>query len=296
MCHPRQMIAGRKANCFSVGKTGDVYLKGGTHDDFGQADFVFDDGIAFHQMTKYPVEQSDKNCSCGQNEHRDSGHQKFGQGSHCTESMKDSTFGTNKDKPKILDSYTDHKELDHLPLNREDNFENYFKNHKVNDLRVTATGESYTKSISQEYFHQASLNKKADHSSQNIVDKLEGSSGKVIQTSHNANGKQENNVWDSQTAHRSMVEINSEQYPVNSRASKSTEQLRKSDGSNERHSNIFCQPSPTMPECSPMKKDCHITINALIQEARDLKHTASRLKVNIVFEFLIILSFIRYLS
>ncbi|KAL0918586.1 hypothetical protein M5K25_010602 [Dendrobium thyrsiflorum] len=161
----------------------------------------------------------------------------------------------------------------------KDNLENDSKQHKVHDLRVSATGGSCTKSISQESLLQASSNQKLDHSSQIIVDGSERSSGKVIQTSHTAKAKQ--NGWGSQTVPTSMKERNSKQYhvgAVNGEATKSAKKLRTSDSLNEVHSNNFPQPPLALPESSLMKKDAHNTVNAFIQEARDLKHTASRLK------------------
>ncbi|XP_020573093.1 uncharacterized protein LOC110019668 [Phalaenopsis equestris] len=120
----------------------------------------------------------------------------------------------------------------------------------------------------------------SNHLSQ-IVDRSEGRSGKMAQTCHTVTGQHEKSGWGTQTVHRSMKEGNSEQYhadAVNSGASNSTKNLRKSDCLDEIHSKNLSQPSPTVPEFTPTKRDGHININAFIQEARDLKHTASRLK------------------
>nr|XP_019710418.1 uncharacterized protein LOC105057514 isoform X2 [Elaeis guineensis] len=65
----------------------------------------------------------------------------------------------------------------------------------------------------------------------------------------------------------------------NTGASKAIKQSRQPDIQNGVHHNSLRQATPNGPDTSsPIRKDTHSTANAVMKEARDLKHTANRLK------------------
>lgn len=254
------------------------------------------------QPDKYHLERSDNNHTCDEGEHCTSGQKSSIKSSlHPKDKRRNLNFDSDKSKPKVIGSSTELKDsmrtcnagptdadFNHLNSNKKDDLESHSKQHRNHDLRDAVAGLSRSKPAPQQNLQNASSHERKNTSGLLISEATDRSTvgyGKGLQSSKIGKDKLEKNVCDPRIAPESIKETNLEQYSlgaVNSEASNSMKLSRKFDEQNETLLNQLRQTTTSVPgSSSPVKKDWHPTVNALIKEARDLKHTANRLKVYI---------------
>ncbi|KAK8960083.1 hypothetical protein KSP40_PGU010802 [Platanthera guangdongensis] len=255
--------------------------------DSGKANTVCDSGNLPHHPKKYHLERSDKNLTCDEDERYGSGQKNYGKSSlHSSEKLRSLNFDT--DKSKLKGTVTEEKDLhftrtsnkrhadtefDNINSSKKINLENHSKQYKAHELRPAISGESRRKPTSQQNPQHAS-----SHERQNSSGLL---AAEAVDRSVMDKEKPGKKVWASQTDPEFKKGGNIEKCPVdaqNSEALKSAKLSKKLDEQNGNLSNLSRQPTSSVPvSFSPVKKDGH-SVNIFIKEARDLKHTANRLK------------------
>lgn len=295
-----------ETNCLSGVKAIDgKYFNNVKHDDIistdpGKATILCGNGNVPHQPEKYHLEQSDNNHTCDEDEHCTSGLKNSVKSSHPKDKRRNLNFSSEKGMHKVIGSSTEHQDFhsmqtcntghtdadfDHLNSRKKDDLESHSKQHKNHDLRDSIAGVSRRKAAPQQNFQKASSHERQNSSGLLIseaTDRSTGGVGEGMQSSNTAKDKLEKKVSGTQAAPESNKGTNLEQYSVgvvHSEASKSTKPSRKFDEQNGTLPNLLRQSTTSASgPSSPMKKDGHPSVNAFIKEARDLKHTANRLK------------------
>ncbi|XP_020580611.1 uncharacterized protein LOC110024794 [Phalaenopsis equestris] len=267
------------------------------HDDISSTDpceakVVFVNGNVPHHPEKYHLEQSDNNHICDEDQHCTSGvKNSLKNSSHMKEKRRNLNNGSDKGKLKVLSCSTEQKDFqsvrtcntgpadadfDHLNSIKNENMENHSKKQKNHDLRDAIGGVSRTKLAPQQILQKSSSHER-EATGQSTV-----GIGKGMHSSSTTKDKLEKKVGGPPKAPDSVKGANLEQYSVdaeNNEILKSTKQLKNNDEQNGTLPNLLRQSATSVPgSSSPMKKDGHSSVNALIKEARDLKHTAHRLK------------------
>lgn len=254
------------------------------------------------QPDKYHLERSDFNHTFDEGEPCTSGQKSSIKSSlHPEDIRRNLNFDSENSKLKVI---TEHKDsmrtcntghtdadFDHMNLSKKDDLESHSKQHRNHDIRDTVAGLNRSKPAPQQNLQKASSQERKNRSgllNSEATDRSTVGFGKGLQSSKIGKDKLEKNVCGPRTAPDSIKETNLEQHSlgaVNSEASKSMKPSRKFDEQNGTLSNQLRQTTTSVPgSSSPMKKDWHPTVNAFIKEARDLKHTANRLKVYILLD------------
>lgn len=286
------------------------YSKVVKHDDIVSsnpvdAKILFGNGNVPRQPDKYHLEQSDNNHTCDEGEPCTSGQKSSIKSSlHSEDIRRNLNFDSDNSKLKIIGSSTEHKnsiktcntkhtdaDFDHLNSNKKDDLESHSKQHRNHDLRDANAGLSRNKPAPQQNLQKAPSHERKNRAGLLISEATDRSSvgfGKGLQSSKIAKDKLEKNGCDPRTTPNSNKETNLEQHTlgaVNSEASKSMKPSRKFDEQNGTLPNQLRQTTTSVPgSSSPIKKDWHPTVNSFIKEARDLKHTANRLKVYLLLD------------
>ncbi|KAL0928623.1 hypothetical protein M5K25_000529 [Dendrobium thyrsiflorum] len=269
--------------------------------DPGKSKILCGNGIIPQRPEKYHLERSDNNHACDEDERCTSGQKISVKSSlHAKDKLKNLIFDSDKGKLKVNGSSTQHKDFhsvrtcntgyadadfENMDSCKKDDLENHSKQHKNHDLRDAIAGVSRRKPAPQQNIEKASSQERQNHSgplTSEATDQLTVGFGKGVQSSNTAKDELEKKVWGPQTAPEYIKGTNLEQYSVdavNNEVLKSTKPSRKFDEQNGTPPNLLRQSiTSVLGSSSPMKKDGHPSVNAFIKEARDLKHTANRLK------------------
>ncbi|PKU73173.1 hypothetical protein MA16_Dca021364 [Dendrobium catenatum] len=269
--------------------------------DPSKSKILIGNGNIPHRLEKYHLERSDNNHAFDEDERCTSGQKNSVKSSlHAKDKLKNLIFDSDKGKLKVIGSSTQHKDFhsmrtcntghadadfQNLDSYKKDDLENHSKQHKNHDLRDAIAGVSRRKPTPQQNMEKASSQERQNHSgllTSEATDQLTVGFGKGAQSSNTAKDELEKKVWGPQTAPEYIKVTNLEQYSVdavNSEVLKSTKPSRKFDEQNGTPPNLLRRSTTSvLGSSSPTKKDGHPSVNAFIKEARDLKHTANRLK------------------
>ncbi|KAG0502657.1 hypothetical protein HPP92_002729 [Vanilla planifolia] len=270
------------------------------HDDVMPANLhepsiLFGDVNPSPQSKKCQLMQLDNNHAFEEVKHCASGQKKPGKGFLCSrdkEGILDMDAGGRKlkvfrsSRHKELHSFqsTIHKadmEFDLLNSNGKCDLESHSKLQIDNDLSFAIAGRN--KGTPGENLQQEQSNGKQKPPDLLIsveIDRSVNGSGKGMQPSHAVKDRLGKKGPISQKVPESNKGTSLEQYHVDAvkNVLKSSKLSRKIDELNGMHSNLDLQPIAGVPGSSPTKNDVHSSVHSLIKEARDLKHTATRLK------------------
>ncbi|KAG1371227.1 hypothetical protein COCNU_16G003210 [Cocos nucifera] len=216
-----------------------------------------------HQHSTYLEDLRDRNYNFPEKDEKDISGKK-GSATRCSAAKRDNGIQENLDThgPSML--YNQRKDL---------------------DSRVAVLGARCSKSNIQDGLQLASSynDEKPSHSIiSNLIDQgeLPAKIGKMHSVLSSGD-KQETHSRSPQNS--SPVKGSRSELPSkdagNTGASKASKQSRQHDIQNGVHHNSLRQATPNGPDTSsPIRKDSHSTANIVMKEARDLKHTANRLK------------------